>query len=351
MLNENEKQRYVRHLNLKAIGIRGQLKLKNSNVIVIGAGGLGSPVLLYLAAVGIGNIKIVDGDVVDESNLQRQIIFDSNDIGKNKATVAKAKIKRLNPLLNINCVTEHLCLLNSEEIIKNCEYLIDCSDNFQTRFLCNDLAFFHKLILIHGSVDQFQGMIALFKPGVESCYRCLFPAPPKGNIQNCNEAGVLGVTPGIVGMWQATETIKSILNIGESQSSYSIHIDLLSTSLKKLKIKKDDECPLCGDHPTILKIKEESPIICISQFEVLSFVKSSTVLDIREELEVSNNDFGFKVIPKSKIERDYKLLDRKESYTFVCTSGLRSLELCYTLHQLGFSNVYSLKRGISSLLK
>jgi len=350
MLNENEKQRYLRHLKLPNVGINGQLKLKSSKIVVIGAGGLGSPVLLYLAAAGIGNMTIVDGDIVDESNLQRQIIFDAHDIGKNKALVATNKIKKLNPLINIHCVNEHLSLLNAEKIIKSCEYLIDCSDNFQTRFLCNDLAYFHKLILIHGSVDQFQGMVAHFKPGVDSCYRCLFPAPPKAHRQNCNETGVLGVTPGLVGIWQAIATIKSILNIGDSQSAYSIQLDLLKTNLKRLKIKKDNECPLCGDHPTILNIKEESPIICPPQFEVASIAESSILLDIREDHEVLKNDFGLKVISKSKIEKDFSLLDRKKSYTFVCTSGRRSLDLCYTLHQLGFSNVYSLKKGVSSAL-
>ncbi|OUR97269.1 hypothetical protein A9Q84_13160 [Halobacteriovorax marinus] len=349
MLNKLELNRYLRHLNLKEIGEQGQLKLKASKIVVIGAGGLGSPVLLYLAAAGVGHITIVDGDVVDETNLQRQVLFNSLDIDKSKALIAKDKILKLNPYINVQVFSEHLSKSNAKIIVEGCDYLIDCSDNFQTRFLCNDLAFFFKLKLVHGSVSEFTGMVAMFKPGFESCYRCLFPAPPTIEVQNCSEAGVLGVTPGIVGLWQALETIKSILNIGSELVSQSLQIDLLNSSVKKIKIPRNDHCPLCGKTPSIKELYEESPIICATKFLVATIATSTIVVDIREKEEVLKNDLGLISIPLSKIKESPDLIDPKKSYTFVCVSGQRSLKLCSYLSDLGYVNIYSLKNGMASL--
>ncbi len=247
-------ERYSRHLIMDQVGPLGQRKLIDGKVLAVGAGGLGSPVLVYLAAAGIGTIGIVDFDVVDRSNLQRQIIHGTSDIGRLKVDSAKDRILDMNPNINVVTHTSPLTSDNAMEIIPEYDVIINGADNFATRYLVNDAAFLAEKILVDGSIFLFEGQVTTFFPG-EGCYRCLYPSPPPpGMVPSCSEAGVLGVLPGTVGAIQATEAIKVLLEQGEPLKNRLLLYDALAMDFRTVKIRRDPGCPLCGDAPTVTEL-------------------------------------------------------------------------------------------------
>ncbi len=252
-LDAEKRSRYSRHILIPEVGVEGQLKLLESRILLIGAGGLGSPASLYLAAAGVGTIGIVDDDRVDASNLQRQIAHSTETLGDWKADSAKAKIEALNPDVNVITYKERLTSENVDRILADgWDVIVDGADNFPTRYLVNDAAVFHDIPLVHGSIYRFEGQATVFKPHEGPCYRCLFPQPPPPELApSCAEGGVLGVLPGIVGSLQANEALKLALGIGESLSGRLLLFDALSTEFSEVTLRRDPACPVCGEHPTI----------------------------------------------------------------------------------------------------
>ncbi len=255
MFTEEQVRRYSRHMLLPTVGAMGQKKLLNARVLLLGAGGLGSPAALYLAAAGVGTIGIVDFDTVDLSNLQRQILHRQEDVGKPKVESAMRTLKSLNPDVNVVPFRTRLYSDNVFDIIKDFDYIVDGTDNFQTRYLINDASVMTNKTVIHGSIFQFDGQVTVFKPHEGPCYRCLFPQPPPpGAVPNCAEAGVFGVLPGIVGSIQAVETLKLILGEGEPLVGRLLIFDALAMEFSEVKIRRDPNCPVCGDNPTITEL-------------------------------------------------------------------------------------------------
>lgn len=251
-LAPEQAQRYSRHLLIPEIGERGQLKLLSGKVLLIGAGGLGSPAALYLAAAGVGTLGIVDSDVVDATNLQRQILHNTERLGRSKVESARETISALNPDVKVNGYEERLTAANIDRIISGYDVIVDGSDNFPTRYLVNDASVKHRIPVVHGSIYRFEGQVTVFKPYDGPCYRCLFhQPPPPEQAPSCAEAGVLGVLPGIIGSIQANEAIKLLLGIGEPLIGRYLLYDALDETFREVKLRRDPECPVCGAHPTI----------------------------------------------------------------------------------------------------
>ncbi|MBI5682906.1 MAG: molybdopterin-synthase adenylyltransferase MoeB [Deltaproteobacteria bacterium] len=250
---EEQIERYSRHIILPEVGGKGQAKLLKGKVFVLGAGGLGSPALYYLAAAGVGTIGIADADCVDLSNLQRQIIHSTSKIGIPKVESAKRTIEDLNPDVKVVAYNERLGIDNIRQIIKDYDVILDGSDNFPTRFLMNDTCFFEKKTLVSGSMFRFDGQVTIFKPHEgKPCYRCLYPEPPpKGLVPSCQEAGVLGALAGVIGVIQAVEAIKQILKIGDELAGHLLIFDALGMTFRRVKVRRDPQCSLCGETPTI----------------------------------------------------------------------------------------------------
>jgi len=253
---EEQIERYSRHIILPEVGGRGQAKLLKSKVFVLGAGGLGSPSLLYLAAAGVGTIGVADGDSVDMSNLQRQIIHNNERVGVPKVHSARETINKLNPDVKVEAFHGRLTVDNIREIIRGYDIVLDGSDNFPTRFLMNDACFFEEKPLVSGSMFRFDGQVSVFNPRKGfPCYRCLYPEPPpKGLVPSCQEAGVLGALPGVIGVLQAIEAIKLILGAGDSLEGHLMIFDALKMNFRKVRVRKDPECALCGENPTIKEL-------------------------------------------------------------------------------------------------
>jgi molybdopterin/thiamine biosynthesis adenylyltransferase len=251
-LTPEQAQRYSRHLLIPEIGERGQLKLLSSKVLLIGAGGLGSPAALYLAAAGVGTLGIVDSDVVDATNLQRQILHNTERLGRPKVESARETIAALNPDVKVNAYQERLTAENIDRITAGYDVIVDGADNFPTRYLVNDASVKHKIPVVHGSIYRFEGQVTVFKPFEGPCYRCLFHQPPPPELApSCAEAGVLGVLPGIIGSIQANEAIKLLLGIGEPLIGRYLLYDALDETFREVKLRRDPNCPVCGEHPTI----------------------------------------------------------------------------------------------------
>jgi molybdopterin/thiamine biosynthesis adenylyltransferase/rhodanese-related sulfurtransferase len=252
-LDAPKRARYSRHLLIPEVGEEGQLKLLDSKILLIGAGGLGSPASLYLAAAGVGRLGIVDADVVDESNLQRQIIHSTERLGEPKVESAKRTIEALNPDVQVVAYKERLTSENVERILADgWDVIIDGADNFPTRYLVNDASVWHDIPVVHGSIYRFEGQVTVFKPGEGPCYRCLFPTPPPPELApSCAEGGVLGVLPGIIGSLQANEALKLALGIGEPLVGRLLLFDALANEFSEMKLRRDPDCPVCGEHPTI----------------------------------------------------------------------------------------------------
>ncbi len=252
-LDAAKRARYSRHLLIPEVGEQGQLKLLDSKVLLIGAGGLGSPASLYLAAAGVGRIGIVDADVVDESNLQRQIVHSTEVLGEPKVQSAKRTVEALNPDVQVVAYQERLTSENVERILADgWDVIVDGADNFPTRYLVNDASVWHGIPVVHGSIYRFEGQVTVFKPGDGPCYRCLFPAPPPPELApSCAEGGVLGVLPGIIGSLQTNEALKLALGIGEPLMGRLLLFDALAAEFTEVSIRRDPDCPVCGEHPTI----------------------------------------------------------------------------------------------------
>ncbi|WP_462137704.1 molybdopterin-synthase adenylyltransferase MoeB [Candidatus Mycalebacterium sp.] len=367
-LTKEQASRYSRHLILPEVGVEGQQKLLDAKVLCIGAGGLGSPLALYLAAAGVGNIGIVDFDVVDFSNLQRQIIHGESTLGELKAESAKKRIADLNSDVKVTIHNERLSSENAMEIIKNYDIVVDGTDNFPTRYLVNDACVLLGKPNVYGSIFRFEGQVSVFDSKHGPCYRCLYPEPPPpGLVPSCAEGGVLGILPGIIGTIQAAETVKLILGAGDALVGRLLFIDVLEMRPKELKLRKDKSCPICGDSPTItelidyeqfcgIPVGNESPgqnavgenEISAEDFrKVWNSKNSPTLVDVREphEYEICRIE-GSSLIPLSEIGNRTSELDTESEIVIHCHHGGRSLKATDILLQNGFSKVKSLKGGI-----
>ncbi|MCH2204883.1 MAG: molybdopterin-synthase adenylyltransferase MoeB [Lentisphaerales bacterium] len=360
-LNKDEITHYSRHLLLEEVGKSGQEKLKSSSVLIIGGGGLGCPAALYLAAAGVGKLGIIDFDTVDVSNLQRQIAFSYDDVGKPKAEQLKARLQGINPHIQIVTYQDRFGIDNAEMLFNEYDVVVDGCDNFGTRYLSNDTSFFTKTPLIFGAIHRFQGQMSVFNQTQESpCYRCLFPEPPDaGSIPNCAEAGVIGVLPGVVGSIQATEAIKVLLGLGESLSGRFMTYDAMTMRFSEFKLGKNPGCPLCGEKTTIKELKE-TELLCASQqiqnddvapADLAVEMQSSDkiyLIDVREEfewdickLQDSNQ------IPLRMIEDVASVLPKDKDIVIYCHHGIRSRQAIEMLKKHGLKNLRNLTGGIS----
>ena len=362
-LSAEELQRYSRHLIMPEVTADGQRRLKAARVLCIGAGGLGSPVALYLAAAGVGTIGIVDFDEVDLSNLQRQILHGTKDIGRCKLESARDRLRDINPEIEIEL---HHCRFSSENasrIVSDYDIIVDGSDNFATRYLSNDVCVFAQKPNVYGSVFRFEGQTTVFAPHLGGpCYRCLFPEPPPPeSVPNCAQAGVLGVLPGIIGLLQAIETIKLIVGIGEPLIGRLLYFDALKVKFRELNLRRDARCPVCGENPTIFSpidyeqfcdVPGDETIPAMSAHELkrkMDAHEAFELIDVREpfEYEIARID-GSKLIPLGEIAERTDELQREQTIVVHCHSGGRSAEAVRLLQQRGFTNVYNLEGGIDS---
>ena len=268
MLTDEQIERYSRHIMLKEVGGKGQKKLLNGRVMIIGAGGLGSPIALYLAAAGVGTIGLADADVVDLSNLQRQIAHHTADIGTPKVHSAAAKMTAMNPDVQVRTYHEWISAANILDIIREYDFVIDGTDNFAAKFLINDACVLAAKPYSHGGILHFVGQTLTFIPGQSACYRCIFPTPPpKDAIPTCSQAGVLGVLPGVIGMLQATEALKYLLGMGELLTSRLLIYDALAMTFRTVKVRQNQHCPVCGENPTITALKDELDAVNVCDLE------------------------------------------------------------------------------------
>ena len=346
-LDVEELQRYSRHLIMPEVTSDGQSRIKAARVLCIGAGGLGSPTALYLAAAGVGTIGIVDFDDVDLSNLQRQILHGTKDIGRGKLESARDRLHDINPQIEIEL---HKCRFSSENaphLVSRYDVIVDGSDNFPTRYLSNDVSVFTRKPNVYGSVFRFEGQTTVFAPHLGGpCYRCLFPEPPPPeSVPNCAQAGVLGVLPGIIGMLQAIETLKLILGIGEPLIGRLLHFDALKVKFRELNLRRDPQCPVCGVNPTIFSpidyeqfcgVRDDEAIPEISPHELKRRMDAGErfeLIDVREpfEYEIARIDRA-KLIPLGEIAERLDELKREEPIIVHCHSGMRSVrrDHCYS---------------------
>jgi molybdopterin/thiamine biosynthesis adenylyltransferase/rhodanese-related sulfurtransferase len=364
-LTNEEILRYSRHLIMPEVGMEGQLKLKNSKVLLIGTGGLGAPLGLYLAAAGVGHLGLVDFDVVDFTNLQRQVTFGSDDVGKPKALAAQARLSNLNPDIRIETFETKLASENALELFKDFDIIVDGTDNFPTRYLVNDACILLGKPNVYGSIFRFEGQVTVFGMPDGPCYRCLYPEPPPpGLVPSCAEGGVLGVLPGIVGSIQAMETIKLILGTGESLKGRLLLFDALAMKFRELKLRKNHNCPACGDHPTITKLidyyefcgvrGEEAPGPDVQVPEITPRDLKSRldrgddlyILDVREPHEFQICNLNGHLIPLGELPRRVYELDSSREIVAHCRSGKRSAEAVDFLRKAGFRKILNLKGGI-----
>ncbi|MGL1889026.1 MAG: molybdopterin-synthase adenylyltransferase MoeB [Reichenbachiella sp.] len=361
-----ELERYSRHLIIPEFNIEGQRKLKNAKVLVVGSGGLGSPVLLYLAAAGVGNIGILDFDVVDDSNLQRQVLFTVEDIGKPKAECAKKRLEQLNPHINFTVHNTMLTSENALEIFKDYDVIADGTDNFATRYLVNDACVILDKVNVYGSIFRFEGQLSVFnytdKEGVKGPhYRDLFPSPPPpGLVPSCSEGGVIGVLPGMIGTMQANEVLKVISGVGDPLSGRLFLFDSQSFDTRVMKIRRNPNTPeitelidyefFCGTGHE----EQEEPVAEITVHELKTWrddKKDFQLLDIREAYEYEIANIEGELIPQSVIEDHLDEIDRAKDVVVHCRSGKRSTEVVRLLNSKGFKNLYNLRGGLLSWVK
>jgi len=362
-LSNEEILRYSRHLIIPEVGIEGQKKLKAAKVLLVGAGGLGAPLGLYLAAAGVGRIGLVDFDTVDFTNLQRQVIHSTKDVGRNKIDSAAEKMLAINPNVRI---AKHNVALSSEnalDILKDYDLVVDGTDNFPTRYLVNDACVLLNKPNVYGSIFRFEGQATVFAYEGGPCYRCLYPEPPPpGLVPSCAEGGVLGILPGTIGLIQATETVKLILGIGEPLVGRLLLYDALGMRFRELKLRKNPECPVCGEHRTITKlidyqqfcgIPAQEPKVTEGEIEVtevkamLDRGDSFVLLDVREPHEYQIASIpGAKLVPLGEVARRLDEFDKNADIVIHCKSGMRSAKACGILKQAGFEHVRNMKGGI-----
>jgi adenylyltransferase/sulfurtransferase len=363
-LTLRERQRYSRHLLLPEVGEEGQRRLKGARVLCVGAGGLGSPAALYLAAAGVGTLGLVDFDVVDFSNLQRQIIHGTADVGKSKLESAQARIEALNPEVHVETFDAHFSKANGKTLVEAFDVIVDGTDNFPARYLVNDACVLYGKPNAWGSIFRFEGQAAVFAARGGPCYRCLHPEPPPaGLVPSCAEAGVLGVLPGIIGTIQATEAIKLILGIGDPLIGRLLVYDALRMRFRELKLAKDPACPVCGTHPTITALHEYEHYctpgdaardgLRIEETTVrdlkgrIDAGRPPIILDVREPSEAAICTLpGSRLIPLGELPRRLGELDRGAEIVVHCKSGARSAKAVALLREKGFTKATNLTGGI-----
>ncbi|NJL03440.1 MAG: molybdopterin-synthase adenylyltransferase MoeB [Chloroflexaceae bacterium] len=370
MLNNAEISRYSRHLILPEFGMEGQRKLKQSSVLLIGTGGLGSPLALYLAAAGVGHIGLVDFDVVDESNLQRQIVHGTSTIGVAKTESAKRRLNDLNPHIEITTYETQITSANALDLMRPYDVIVDGTDNFPTRYLTNDAAVMLGKPNVYGSIFRFEGQVTVFHPAAGGpCYRCLYPAPPPpGLVPSCAEGGVLGVLPGIVGTMQATEVIKLITGIGETLIGRLVLYDALAMRFRELKLRRNPDCPVCGDNPTITELIDYEAFCGImpvqprvqeedmnGQYEItpeevavlLEQPNRPFILDVRNEYEaeIATLPVTDKLIPVDELHGRISELDPNVEMIVYCRSGGRSARAVAMLRAAGFTKIKNMVGG------
>jgi sulfur-carrier protein adenylyltransferase/sulfurtransferase len=368
--SNDEIARYSRHLIMPEVTLEGQKRLKAASVLCIGAGGLGSPIALYLAAAGIGRMGLVDNDVVDFSNLQRQILHGTKDVGRKKLNSARDRIREVNPNVQIDLHDTLFTSANAEEIVHDYDIVIDGTDNFPTRYLSNDICVFLKKPNIYGSIFRFDGQCTVFAPHLGGpCYRCMFPEPPPpGMVPSCAEGGVLGVLPGIIGVMQAIEAIKLIMGIGESLIGRLVHFDALKLKFREFKLRRDPKCPVCGENPTITELIDydqfcgipqaaaaeaaEVPIPTMNVKELKEKIDRHdkfVLVDVREpfEWDICHIE-GAKLIPLGQLPSRMSELDSADEIVLQCKSGGRSAKALRMLQEAGFSKLHNLEGGITA---
>jgi adenylyltransferase/sulfurtransferase len=362
-LSRDEIARYSRHLIMPEVTIEGQRRLKQSSALLVGAGGLGSPAALYLAAAGVGRIGIVDFDVVDESNLQRQILHDTTWVGRPKLESAKARLNALNPHVEVDTHAAALTRDNALELLAGYDVVVDGTDNFETRYLTNDACYFLKKPNVYGSIFRFEGQASVFWPDRGPCYRCLYPEPPPpGLVPSCAEGGVLGILPGVIGGIQATEALKILLGVGEPLVGRLLLYDALAMRFDELKLRRDPECPLCSPKATIHELQdypafcgtgrgeEGEPVEEIGAGELkrrLDAGEPLEILDVREPHEWAICRIpGARLVPLGSLAGTMHELDSARTYVLQCRSGVRSAKALGLLRQAGFRRVLNLRGGV-----
>jgi len=367
--SNDEIARYSRHLIMPEVTLEGQKRIKAASILCIGTGGLGSPIALYLAAAGIGRLGLVDFDVVDFSNLQRQILHGTDDVGRKKLNSARDRIKAVNPYVQVDL---HDCLFRSEnamQIVRDYDIVVDGTDNFPTRYLSNDVCVLARKPNVYGSIFRFDGQCTVFAPHLGGpCYRCMFPEPPPpGMVPSCAEGGVLGVLPGIIGVLQAIEAIKLILGIGDSLIGRLVSFDALKLGFREFRIRKDPKCPICGDNPTIHQLidydqfcgipqadaeaAKEMDVPSISPAELkakLDRKEKFVLVDVREPYEYEICSIpGSKLIPLGELPARLSELDSADDIVLHCKVGGRSAKALRVLQEAGFRKLNNLKGGIA----
>jgi adenylyltransferase/sulfurtransferase len=359
--------RYARHLVLPEVGMEGQRKLKAARVLLAGVGGLGSPLALYLTAAGVGTLGLVDFDVVDESNLQRQIVHSTKDIGRRKLDSAAERLAALNPSVNVVKHETMLTSANALEIFRDYDIVADGTDNFPARYLVNDACVLAGKPNVYGSVSRFEGQVSVFAAVEGPCYRCLYPEPPPpGLAPSCAEGGVMGILPGLVGVIQAAEVIKLILGKGEPLIGRLLLIDALGMRFRELKLRKNPDCPVCGQHPTVTRLidyqqfcsstpsgheeknlKNGIPQLTVKELKRrIDAGEDAYILDVREPYEYRIANLGGKLIPQNEVPQRLAEIDRDREVIVQCRSGSRSQRVAEFLKQAGYPRVVNLAGGI-----
>lgn len=368
--SNDEIARYSRHLIMPEVTLEGQKRLKSASILCIGAGGLGSPIALYLAAAGVGRLGLVDADTVDFSNLQRQILHGTRDVGRKKLNSARDRIREVNPNVQVDLYDDFFTAANAHQIAEPYDIIIDGTDNFPTRYCSNDVAVFQKKPNIYGSIFRFDGQCTVFAPHLGGpCYRCMFPEPPPpGMVPSCAEGGVLGVLPGIIGVMQAIEAVKLIIGIGEPLIGRMIAFDALKMKFREFKLRRDPKCPVCGDNPTIKELIDYDQFCGIPQAkaaeEAEAPVPTITVQDLKAKLDRGDKfklidvrepfewDIcripGATLIPLGQLPSRMSELDSADEIVLQCKSGGRSARALKLLQEAGFSKLNNLEGGITA---
>jgi sulfur-carrier protein adenylyltransferase/sulfurtransferase len=368
-LDNDEICRYSRHLILPEVGLAGQKKICATSVLCIGAGGLGSPIAMYLAAAGIGKLGLADFDAVELSNLQRQVIHGTDDIGRPKTQSARDSIHRLNPNVEVIVHNVQITRQNALDVIRPYDIVVDGTDNFPTRYLTNDACVLLHKPNVYGSIFRFEGQASVFAPHLGGpCYRCLFPEPPPpGMVPSCAQGGVLGVLPGIIGLIQTTEILKLALGIGSSLAGRLLLFDALEMKFRELKLRRDPQCPLCGEHPTITDLidyqmfcgltpSSSKPVMNPDEVTVQEMKRALDdsqlgikVIDVREpgEYQIARVQ-GVSLMPLSTLARRFTELDPNQHYYIHCKAGARSLQALHFLRKHGFNQLNSVRGGIDA---
>lgn len=363
-LSAAEHQRYSRQLILPEVGQAGQERLRAASVLLVGAGGLGSPLALYLTAAGVGRIGIVEFDTVDATNLHRQLLYGTADLGRPKLEAASARLRDLNPFVEIVPHDTRLAPENARSIIRGYDLVADGTDNFATRYLVNDAAVLENVPVVYGSINRFEGQVTVFGAPAGPCYRCLYPEPPPaGMVPSCAEGGVLGVLPGLVGTLQATEVIKTLLGIGEPLIGRLLRIDTLSMHFQTLLLQADPQCALCGSDPTQHDVLPDYDLFCNLHLENMSVPEITVgelkeridrgerpfILDVRQQMEYDIANLDGELIPLDELPDRLEEIEAHEHDDLVvvhCRTGARSAKAVEFLHQHGFENAVNLKGGV-----